>query len=50
LMNFSGMRSSSSSPSVVKRGQLREYAQQAPHAWQGFPLSDIAGRFSIAMA
>src|SRR3977135_3522737 len=35
LTNFSGIRSSAASSSVVNRGQLLEYEQQAPQAWQG---------------
>ena len=35
LTNFSGMRSSAASSSVVKRGQFDEYEQHAPQAWQG---------------
>src|SRR3546814_12589164 len=30
-----GTRAISSSSSIVNRGQLREYAQHAPQAWQG---------------
>src|SRR3981081_631227 len=36
LANFSGIRSSVASSSVVKRGQFDEYEQHAPQAWQGF--------------
>jgi len=42
LTNFSGIRSSAASSSVVKRGQFDEYEQQAPQAWHGLSTS-IAG-------
>jgi hypothetical protein len=41
------MRSSAASSSVVNRGQLLEYEQQAPQAWQGLALS-IMPALSIA--
>ena len=43
LTNFSGMRSSAASSSVVNRGQFCEYEQQAPQAWHGLSES-MAGR------
>src|SRR5258707_14798531 len=39
LTNFSGIRSSAASSSVVKRGQFDEYEQQAPQAWHGLSVS-----------
>jgi hypothetical protein len=42
LTNFCGIKSSAASSSVVNRGQLREYEQQAPQAWQGLVLSMIS--------
>jgi hypothetical protein len=39
LTNFSGIRSSAASSSVVNRGQFCEYEQQAPQAWQGLSTS-----------
>src|SRR5436305_10706618 len=41
LTNFRGIRSSAASSSVVNRGQLLEYEQQAPQAWHGLVLSMI---------
>jgi hypothetical protein len=35
LTNFSGIKSSAASSSVVNRGQLLEYEQHAPQAWHG---------------
>ena len=48
LTNFSGMRSSAASSSVVKRGQFDEYEQQAPQAWQGLSASAAGSLFSMA--
>jgi hypothetical protein len=39
LTNFSGIKSSAASSSVVKRGQFDEYEQHAPQAWQGLSTS-----------
>jgi hypothetical protein len=35
LTNFSGIKASAASSSVVKRGQFDEYEQHAPQPWQG---------------
>ena len=43
------MRSSAASSSTVKRGQLREYEQQAPQAWQGLVFSNAMARVCIAL-
>jgi hypothetical protein len=32
---------------VVNRGQFDEYEQQAPQAWQGFPISMTRSPFSM---
>ncbi|MDB5652659.1 MAG: hypothetical protein JWQ94_272 [Tardiphaga sp.] len=48
LTNFSGIRSSSASSSVVKRGQLLEYAQHAPQGWHGLVSSAARAVVSIA--
>src|SRR5580700_230924 len=42
LTNFSGIKSSAASSSVVKRGQFAEYEQHAPQAWHG---RSVAGAF-----
>ena len=48
LTNFSGIRSSAASSSVVKRGQFEEYEQQAPQPWQGPSVAIAVGLFSMA--
>jgi len=48
LTNFSGIKSSAASSSVVNRGQLDEQEQQAPQAWQGLVSSGAIGSVSIA--
>ena len=48
LTNFSGMRSSAASSSMVKRGQFDEYEQHAPQAWQGLSAFTAGSLFSKA--
>src|ERR1700704_6774701 len=50
LTNFSGIRSSAASSSVVNRGQFDEYEQHAPHAWQGLVSPVTISIVSIASA
>jgi hypothetical protein len=47
LTNFSGIRSSAASSSVVNRGQLDEYEQHAPQAWQGLSTPSIEWLLSM---
>src|ERR1700709_1730559 len=48
LTNFSGIRSSAASSSVVNRGQFDEYEQHAPQAWQGLVSAGAMSVVSIA--
>jgi len=48
LTNFSGIRSSAASSSVVNRGQFDEYEQHAPQAWHGLVLAVALFVCSIA--
>jgi hypothetical protein len=41
------MRSSAASSSVVNRGQLLEYEQQAPQAWQTLSASMVEALFAM---
>jgi hypothetical protein len=47
LTNFSGIKSSAASSSVVKRGQFDEYEQHAPQAWHGLSISMAEPLFSM---
>ncbi len=47
LTNFSGIRSSVASSSVVNRGQFDEYEQHAPQAWHGLSTFIAASACSM---